>query len=936
MINITKYLTLLLIFISQIVQAQPDKSSPDEIQSAVENREQLRENSIFKNYKVRNIGPVVQGGRIVDIAVNPEDQHEYYTAYASGGLYKTTNNGVTFEPIFDNNGILTIGDIAMAPSNPSILYLGTGENNSSRSSYAGSGIYKSIDGGENWTFAGLDGVQHTSRILVHPDNPDVVWLASIGNLYSKDEHRGVYKSNDGGRNWEKTLYISDSVGIIDLVLHPENPNQLLASAWERSRSAWNFKGNGPGSAIYKSEDGGNTWVKSISGFATGENVGRIGLDISESAPNVVYALLDNQTETKEEKEKPKDGKFQLGDFVEMSKDDFLKLEDEKLSEFLKGNSYPEKYTVERVKEDIRNGVYKPKALTEYFGDANRALFDTKVTGAELYRSEDFGGNWTKVNSYNLDGVFFTYGYYFGQVRVDPNDENKLYIFGVPLLKSSDGGKTFARIDTLGDVHVDHHDLWINPENSNHLVLGNDGGLYTSYDEGANWRHINNTSVGQFYTVNVDMEKPYNVYGGLQDNGVLTGSSKSIPNRTKKWERVFGGDGMFVSADPKNSDLVYTGYQFGNYYRIDRDSGKRKRITPQHDIGAKRLRFNWRTPVILSSHNADIVYFASQYVHRSLDMGDTWETISPDLTYDKPQGNVPYSTIVSLVESKLKFGYLYAGTDDGRVWVLKGAGSEWKEITEGLPQGQWVSSIHPSVHDEATVYVSLTGYRFDDFGTYIYKSDDYGKTWKDISSNVSHEAVNVILQDPVEPELLYLGTDHGTYISLNDGESWEMLNEIPNVASYDMIVHPRENELVVGTHGRSIYITDIKPLQKLVSEGLNQPITVFETVKIKHADNWGEKRFPYLKANEPKSSILYYIPSKLSQVSVEVKDEKGKVIREETTYPKSKGFNYYSWDLKMEEKKGKKKTGNLNYVDKGEYEIILKTGADSSSTKVVVD
>lgn len=900
--------------------------SGQDVLDQYQKRDQLAETSILNNYPSRNIGPVVQGGRIVDIAVNENNPKEYIVAYASGGLFKTTNHGVTFEPIFDEVDALGIGDLAIAPSDANIIVVGTGENNSSRSSYAGSGVYKSTDGGKSWSHLGLENTQHIGRVIIHPSNPDVIWVASMGALYSNNEERGVYKSTDGGESWNKTLYINDSTGIIDLVINPQNPDQLWASAWERTRKAWNFKGNGPGSGIYRSDDGGASWNRIMDGFPEGKQVGRIGLDVAASSPNVIYAFLDNQAETKEKKEEDKSDKLKLSDFKDMTATQLLALDNNVLKDFLKDNGFPKKYTPELLKKEIRQGKYQPKAVAEYFGDANAALFNTSVIGAEMYRSDDYGDTWKKMNSYDLDGVYFTYGYYFGEVRVAPDNPDVTYIFGVPLLKSIDGGETYARIDTIGDVHVDHHALWIDPKDSQHILLGNDGGLYESYDAGANWRHINNMSVGQFYTVNVDMEEPYNVYGGLQDNGTLVGSSKSIPNRTEQWERIFGGDGMFVYPDPRNSNIVYTGFQFGNYFRIDRSKNDFTRITPAHDIGEQILRFNWRTPVKLSIHNPDIVYMASQRMHRSFDQGNTWETISPDLTKDLPQGNVPFSTISEFSESPLKFGLIYVGTDDGNVQMTHG--DEWKMINTGLPKDKWVSSIQASPHNANTVFVTLNGYREDDFKAYLYMSDDYGKTWKSLKSNLPEVVVNDLNQDPVNPDLLYLGTDHGTYISLNKGLSWDLLKSIPNVASYDLLVHPRDNELVVGTHGRSIYIADVKPLQAIAGN-TSISVKLFDVDDVRHSSRWGESRYLYLKPFTPAMSFSYYSAS-AGQATLSIKNEDGEVIRSWTSAV-DRGFNKENWDLKVSYAPKKKKAeGVYNYIKKGKYTLGIEINGNTDS------
>ncbi len=919
-----------------IAYGQPGYTTGSEILDGIAIREQKRNTSIFKHYPVRNVGPVVQGGRITDIAVSPVEDKEFYIAFASGGVFKTINNGISFEPVFDNQGALTIGDICLAPSDPEIIWVGTGENNSSRSSYAGSGVYKSSDGGQTWAFSGLEDIQHTGRIIIHPLNPDIVWVAAMGNLYTHNPERGVYKTSDGGKTWQKTLFVNDSTGAIDLVIHPDDPDILWAATWERTRKAWNFKGHGPGSAIYKSKDGGETWVRVMTGIENPGFAGRIGIDICTEQPNVLYALIDSQLETKKEKER-KEGELLAADFLTMGSEDFLALDNEKLNDFLKANNFPPKYSAEKVKEEVGKGIYEPGALAEYLGDANNALFDTEVRGAEVYKSTDYGETWTKTHEYWLEGVYYTYGYYFGEIRVSPKDPETIFVFGVPLLKSTDGGSTFVRSDTIGDVHADHHSMWIDPSDPQHIILGNDGGLYITYDEGAAWDHINNIPAGQFYTVNVDMEKPYNIYGGLQDNGILFGSSRSIPNETSHWEYLFGGDGMFVIPDPRNYTLVYVGYQFGNYYRINTENGQRNYITPKNDIGEQAYRFNWRTPLLMSTFNPDILYIGAQKVFRTFNKAEDWEILSGDLTRDLPNGNVPYSTITCLEESPLKFGLLYAGTDDGNVLVSKDAGYSWEFVNAGLPAKKWVTSIQSSHFDESLVYVTLTGYRDDDFSTYIYQSEDQGKHWQLMSGHLEHEPVNIILEDPEKQDLLYMGTDHATYLSLNRGEEWHLMAPIPNVANYDMVAHPRDHDLVVATHGRSIYVLPLGPVRALVGRPLNDTFTVFEPEKIRHSERWGEKRYPYLKPWKPEVSIMYYVPDTESPVLFEVFKD-GLKRYEQTADAEVPGFNYFRWHLKINtlDKKNKRKTGELAYVEKGKYLLQFSRGQKVEKIEIEIE
>lgn len=921
-------ITCLLLCLSALAGAQP--TTPAQLEQSYQHRRTLAAASILKNYPVRHIGPTLRGGRIVDIEVNADNPKEFFVGYASGGIFRTRNNGITFEPIFDHQDALGIGDFALAASNANVLYVGTGEKNSSRSSYAGSGVYKTTDGGKSWQHLGLTGAHHISRVIVHPKNANTVWVASLGALYSNNPDRGIFKTTDGGKTWRKTLFVNDSTGISDLVINPQNPAQLWAASWERSRKAWEFKGNGVGSTLYRSDDGGETWVRSAAGFPQGRNVGRIGLDICWSKPATLYAVLDNQEEVKSTEAPKDDGKLKPTLFKDISRESFLALDDKKLDDFLKDNRFPKKYAAAGVKKDVRAGTYAPRALYDYLGaDANADLFTAKIKGAEVYRSDDGGKTWQRTHSFDIDGVYFTYGYYFGENRVSPSNPDHVFIYGVPMLRSRDGGKTWVEMDSIGQVHSDHHALWINPKDDQHMLMGNDGGLYQTYDQGDTWLHINNMAVGQFYTVNVDMETPYNVYGGLQDNGVMRGSSKSVPNRTRHWEAIFGGDGMYVAPDPRNSKLVYTGFQFGNYFRLELDRSKNTRITPQHDLGEAPLRWNWRTPLILSKHNPDIVYIAAQRVYRSLNKGDDWEAISGDLTTNRKQGNVPFSSIASLAESPLQFGLLYAGSDDGQLWVTKNGGGTWESIQGGLPANRWISSVFPSPHDRGTVFVTLNGYREDEFNAHLFKSTDYGKTWASIKGNLPASVANVIIQDPVSADLLYAGLDNGTYVSLDGGNVWHVLPGALNVPAYDLVVHPRDYELVIGTHGRSVMIADVKPLQALREGGLAKGVVAFAPESIRYSEQWGKRPYNWAPVNEAKASFFYYI-GQAGATNVEVLDEKNNVIR--TLSGKSDpGFHTLLWDLQVEEvvvvAKGKAKPApTLKYASKGKYRLKFTNGA----------
>ncbi len=863
-------------------------------QKAVADKQKLRQNSLFQQYPIRNIGASVMGGRVVDIAVNEQNPLNFYVAYASGGVWKTENNGQRFTPIFDNQARMTIGDIAIHANNPNILWVGTGENNSSRSSYAGFGVYKSIDTGKNWQFLGLENTQHIGRIILHPKDENIAFVASIGSLYSKNKERGIYKTMDGGRTWKHTLFINDSTGIIDMAMNPENPNFIWAVAWERHRQANYFKEKGDGSALYFSENGGETWTRQTNNGLPNKNMGRMGIAIAQSNPNMMYIVLDNHSPLTP-KDSPKGGtntsteianhkKYELKDFENMSENTFFQIQDNYLDSLLKEEKFPEKYTAQSVKNDIRNKKYAVKALYEYNKNGNDDLFNTVIAGCEVYISKNMGKTWEKVNQHELDGVFYTYGYYFGQIFISPQNPETIYIMGVPLLKSIDGGKNFV---SVGDKspHADHHALWINPKNDKNLILGNDGGVYMSYDAGENFSHLNNMPVGQYYSIAFDMDTPYNVYGGLQDNGVWVGSSKSKPEENANWKFIMGGDGMVVAPHPKKGkDLVYTGYQFGNYYRLE--NGKSTQITPKRAIGKPALRFNWRTPLVMSVHNPDILYICSQKVHRSMQKGENWEEISEDLTQNKAQKNVPFNTISAFAESPKRFGLLYAGTDDGNIWVSKNGGEKWEGInidneksnkknSKNAPKNLWVSSICPSTHEEKTVFLAMTGYRNDNIETYLYKSEDFGQNWQEIKGNLPNESVNVILQDLKKPNILYIGTDEGAYISLDAGKTWQNIaGNMPNVAVYDITIHPREQELLLATHGRSIYIMPLQYIHQLVEKNNAEKtnLVLFSPNSLKYSKNWGKKTFGFMPENVPNVELYGFSGEDTKNLILEVKKD----------------------------------------------------------------
>ncbi|WP_456437480.1 VPS10 domain-containing protein, partial [Psychroserpens sp.] len=840
----TRFLSFVFILSTFIALSQQTSTSSETITQALELKKKLAKTSLVKNVAFKNIGPTVMSGRVVDLSINPENPTEFYVGYASGGVWHTVNNGTTFTPILDSSNTQNVGDIAVDWKSRTI-WVGTGENNSSRSSYAGIGILKSTDNGKTWQNMGLTDSHHIGRIIINPNNPDEVVIGVTGHLYSSNQERGIYKTMDGGQTWSQKLFVDDMSGIIDLQTNPNNYNLMFASSWTKDRKAWDFKGNGNNSAIYKSNDAGNTWTKvstEDSGFPTGNGVGRIGLAVFDD--NIVYAVHDSQFRRPSEDKKDDSKILSKDGFKTMSTDTFLKLEDKKLNEYLKMNGFQEKYRAENVKQMVRSGNVKPIDLAKYIENANSMLFDTPVIGTEVYKSTDGGKTWKKTHDDYLDDIYYSYGYYFGHIYVAPNNADNIYIYGVPIVKSKDGGKTFTSISAK-NVHADHHALWINPKNPNHLINGNDGGVNITYDDGENWIKNNSPSVGQFYAINVDNEKPYNVYGGLQDNGVWVGAHNAREDKSwhqrgqYPWKGIMGGDGMQIQIDSRDHNIVYTGYQFGNYYRLNLDTEEDTYIQPKHELGENPYRFNWQTPILLSPHNQDILYLGGNKLMRSMNQGNDWTAISDDLTNGGKKGNVAYGTLASISESPFKFGLIYAGSDDGLIHVTKNSGGSWTTISNTLPKDLWVSRVIASQHKKERVYVTLNGYRWDDFKVYSYMSNDYGQTWKDISSNIPTSSVNVIREDSENENILYLGTDNGAYVSFNQGQNWESFsNGLPNVAVHDIVVQPTAKDLLIGTHGRSIYKTDISQLQLMDSNTMSKSITVFKVDDVRHSSRWG--------------------------------------------------------------------------------------------------
>jgi photosystem II stability/assembly factor-like uncharacterized protein len=920
------------------VATQDEKPQSDQQPAGAENSSatSLASDDIdwLKHFSWRSVGPTATGGRIVDIAVHPQNEHHILAASAAGGLWETKNNGTTWSLIFSNEGSISLGDVAFDPQQPETIWVGTGEANNQRSSLQGDGVYKSTDGGKTWQHKGLKDSFHIGRIVVDPTNSDVVYVAAAGHLYTENEERGLFKTTDGGNTWNKVLYINPRVGVIDVIVHPTNPQIVLAASYERLRRPWNLDEAGPGSAIHRSADGGQTWTRLQGGLPDGQ-IGRIGLAYFAADPNVMYATVANLNlrpagsggPSEAGRNRSRAGASRRGNPQREERDaeddaadqeqqtdeaDAQPPADANLDDRL-----PTRFGFELVRTDehwvvaemeagslgsqagIRNGDrlnsvggtsdWDADGLKSYLagiqpGDRiqwvfQRAEQEVPITlniprstraaeiGGEIYRSDDAGLTWTKTNRQPVGG---NPPYYYGQIAIDPQNADRLYVLSVPLYVSDDGGKTFNQ-GGARSVHVDHHALWINPRNPNHVILGNDGGFHISYDRCETWDYVFNIPLAQFYAITADQQRPYHIYGGLQDNGSWGGPSDGAGGVSRdQWYRVGGGDGFYVQVDPTDHNIVYAESQFGAIFRLNRATGERKSIRPPQSEprSGARDRYNWNSPILLSRHHPHTLYFGGNKLFMSYNQGDEWLVISPDLTTADPAkltGNVPHCTITTIAESPLDPDWLMVGTDDGKVHLTRDRGKNWEDVSTGFPtqpESWWCSRVEFSHADKATAYVSFTGYREDDFRPFLFKTTDGGRTWHSISSNLPNQCVNVVKQDPRRARTLYVGTDLGCYVSLDDGASWKPLPGFGKLPVVDLLVHPRERDLIIGTHGRGILIMDdVTPFQE-TTEAIHQQAGHLFTIR-----DWEQVRLPegsgfagdrkVVAPNSPSGAVIWY-------------------------------------------------------------------------------
>ncbi|MCK5145620.1 hypothetical protein KAR48_02630 [bacterium] len=862
---------MLLLLLPVLLAAQSITQPADRL-VAYKSHLALKQASPFANLDWQFVGPTNISGRVTDVAVVAPKGSNYtiYVATASGGIWKTVNEGTTWESIFDESPTQSIGDIEIDPSDSNVIWAGTGENNIFRSSMAGCGIYRSTDAGKTWQYMGLGATHTISRIIIHPTNSDIIYVAASGHEWTDNPERGIYKTLDGGKTWSKVLYVNERTGGQDLVMDPSNPDILYASTWQRIRERWNdprTKAHYTGSGIHKTIDGGRTWTQINNGLPAPNHCGRIGIDLCAAVPNVVYAFVDN-------------------------------------------------YEIAREAEE---------GATDAYGRPAGGV----IKGATVYRSDDSGATWRRTSEENryMEGLGGTYGWVFGQMRVDPVNPDKIFVMGLFFNVSEDGGKTFVR---KGDMHMDHHALWIDPENTDYMVNGNDGGVVISYDGGENWRHFtHNLPAVQFYNVAVDMDTPFKIYGSIQDHFSyagpvdLSGGRHNIP--AVEFENVPGGEGSRHAIDPTDSDIIYSEGFYGSITRSDMGTGDRLSILPKMPEGSPKLRGQWVAPFIISPHNPRIIYHGMQHVFRSFDRGDTWEKISADLTYNDPEklGDISYQTLFALSESPLKFGLIYAGTDDGRAWVTRNGGVKWKEITKGLAKHRWISCMEASRTEEGTVYLTQNGKRNDDFAPYIWKSTNFGKTWTSIVNNITLGPVNVLRQDPKNADILYVGTDLGVYVSLNGGKHWEALNgALPTTFVHDLVVHPREDILVAATHGRGMWALDARPVQALTAEVLDKAVHVYSVDDV---------QIPKRRWMRQQPARITFFMKDAGKADVTITDADGEVLKSFET--EGKGYQVVEWDLAI----GDIVEGERPKRAKaGEYKVIVKAGGveESVTFKIV--
>lgn len=839
------------------------------------------EMKLFKDLAFRSIGPANMSGRISDVVGVESDPTTYYMATGTGGLWKSSNQGISWTPLFDKEATSSIGSVAVFDKNPRFVWAGTGEANSRNSSSWGRGVYRSEDAGATWKCVGLERTANIGRILAHPTDSNTVWVAALGRLWGENPERGVFKTTDGGRTWQHALRIDARTGAVDLALDPSDPQTAYAAMWSRKRTPWSFQGVSESGGIHRTRDGGRTWTKLTNGLPA--RTGRIGLSVYRKSPNVILAVVES------------DAGGRLGEFQD----------------------------------------------------------DSRAGG--VFRSVDGGDHWERL------APWAPRAFYFSQIRVQPDDSSRVYVLGFDLLVSDDGGRTFKG-GGARNVHPDLHAMWIDPNNGKHLLLGTDGGLKQSVDRGVTWRYFDNVPLGQFYNVAADLREPYyHVYGGLQDNQSWGG-----PSRTRfeleswlddsrgghgivndDWYVLGGGDGFHVAADPRDPDVVYYESQGGYLLRQHLGTGRERLLRPSNNEGEPLHRFNWNTPFLLSPHDPDVLWMGGQYVFKLTERGEHWQRVSPDLTTRDPEkmatgGSAAeqHCTIVTLTESSVRAGLLWAGTDDGRVWMSPDGGGTWTESTSrfpGVPRGTYVSRIEASHHDPAVAYVAFDGHRTDDDRPWLFVTRDAGRSWSPIVSGLPTDSpVKVVRAGRRNPSLLFAGTETGLWMSLDGGRRWMKMPGLPTVPVDDLLIHPRDLDLIVATHGRSLYVVDgIHAWEGWTPAALTDTLTCFaprtawtwQRRAIGH--RWGQEEWS--GKNPPFGAwIDYFVPREVEGgVKLAIEDAAGRKVRS-LSGPGEPGLHRVTWDLLAGEPRERLAStadaGQPQHVPPGRYKVTVTAGA----------
>jgi photosystem II stability/assembly factor-like uncharacterized protein len=948
----------------------------------------------------RSIGPATMGGRIISLAVYEKEPSTWWAATASGGLLKTVNNGMTFEHQFDDQAVVSIGNVCVSQSDKNIVWVGTGEGNPRNSVSYGNGVYKSTDGGKSFTHMGLKESFQTGRIAIHPSNPDIVYVGALGRLYGPNVERGLYKTTDGGKSWNRVLFVDANTGVIDIDMHPENPDVLMVATYERARDGFDTndpaKRWGPGGGIHKTTDGGANWKRVTKGLPSCE-LGRIGIDYFRKDPNVLVAIVESEmiakqpedapfhgaqvasadagvkvtsvepasqgrgrrrgpppeadSEKKDEKKKPKDtpaklAGIQKGDIVLAvgGKRVNSPMEFTRVCRQHKAGDKVE-FTIVREQKDrsieVTFGKYPKGARSPFTGTLGGQAADMQDmqgdSGHEyggIYKSVDGGESWQRINTLNPRPM------YYSQIRIDPSNSDNIMVLGTSLYRSTDGGKTFDRGAGRG-MHVDHHAHWIDPNNGNHMIHGCDGGIHVTYDAGKNWDHLNHVAIGQFYHVGVSSDRNYRVYGGLQDNGSWGGPSRTsgAGARNEDWVRIGGGDGFRCLVDPDDKNVIYSQSQNGppswrNLANSERGS-LRSRGRSQ---GGERTRFNWETPYLLSAHNSKIVYTAGNKVFKSLNRGQNMKAISPNIT------NTDRGAATALSESPRNADIVYVGTDDGALFVTHDGGANWmdcfkmgaidpteeeamsiqvepvvrehgpsamlvdddskaKPIQELVPGPRWVSELVASKHDEKRAYVTLDGHRSDDDRAYILITEDKGETWRSLASNLLENAgsTRTVQEDPVNENVLYLGTEFQTFVTLDRGEHWTRFNgDLPTVSVHAFAINVPSGEVVAGTHGRSLWIGNVNEIRQMTKEVMEKDTHFYKPVSAivwRPSLSTGGTNRKFEAENPPTGAqFAYHLKKKAKSVKLEILDSSGKGVRELTTKTGA-GLHRVTWDLR---------------------------------------